>query len=277
MLSFLFWNINGKDLTDTIVKLAVAHEPDVIMLAEAKLNHVLLVRELNTFLKGKVYTFPFQIDTSRVTYIVSNAVRDFRLIEDHGRMSVRAITPVLGEIITVAGVHAVSKLHRESKDQELAARDLMDVIRAIESREGHKRTLVVGDINMDPFEDGVSGADGFHAVMDPKIAAEGSREVNGREWEFMFNPMWALMGANNRGAYGTYYSNHGGLTNLYWRTFDQVLLRPSLINEFDNESLQIVTQAHVDLLTANGRPDSTQNSDHLPITFKLQQKQLRKD
>ncbi len=98
-----------------------------------------------------------------------------------------------------------SKLHTRD-DQQLArcvelARDIGDQ----ERRVGHRRTILVGDLNMNPFETGVSGAPGLNAVMSRAIAARGKRIVESREHNFFYNPMWNHFGDQGRNPPGTYY------------------------------------------------------------------------
>ena len=52
--------------------------------------------------------------------------------------------------------------------------------------------------------------------------------------------------------------------------FDQVLIRPELATQFAPASLKILTSFFEEaLIREDGRPDSTQYSDHLPIVFEL--------
>ena len=58
---------------------------------------------------------------------------------------------------------------------------------------------------------------------------------------------------------------------LLWEMFDQVLLRPSLMDGL--EDLRILDHDGVEsLLTKNGLPDSENGSDHLLILFRLSMK-----
>ena len=56
----------------------------------------------------------------------------------------------------------------------------------------------------------------------------------------------------------------------FWNIFDQVLIRPDLLDLFRNEDLSILSNDGVEsFLTERGLPDKTVASDHLPIIFKL--------
>jgi hypothetical protein len=52
--------------------------------------------------------------------------------------------------------------------------------------------------------------------------------------------------------------------------FDQVLLRPDVIDLFHDKELRILTDdGNISFLSTNGLPDATMASDHLPILFTL--------
>jgi hypothetical protein len=131
----------------------------------------------------------------------------------------------------------------------------------------------MGDFNMNPFEAGLVSADGFHGVMDKRIALKQSRTVLGQERKFFYNPMWSRLGDDSEGCAGTYYYNPSNMINYFWNTFDQVLLRPSLLAGFNQDSLKVVDKINQTSLINNGKI-SNQFSDHLPIMLKLTLSQL---
>ena len=45
---------------------------------------------------------------------------------------------------------------------------------------------------MNPFDPGVTSGEGFHGVMDKRIAEKGSRKIVGKVRDFFYNPMWSL-------------------------------------------------------------------------------------
>jgi hypothetical protein len=122
---------------------------------------------------------------------------------------------------------------------------------------------------MNPFDVGIVGSDCFHAVMEKGIARKRSRKVNGRERLFFYNPMWGRMGDSSVGPTGTYYYSKSQRVTYFWNTFDQILLRPNLLNYFDDENLIVISEiSGRDLLAKDGI--SKEFSDHLPILIKLQ-------
>jgi hypothetical protein len=153
-------------------------------------------------------------------------------------------------------------------DQKFLAVRVSQLIQEAESKVGHTRTLVIGDLNMNPFEVGVVGADGLHAVMTQSIARKRSRTVQGRDRPFFYNPMWGRMGDSSVGAPGTYYYRSSQQVSYFWNTFDQVLLRPELLDLFLQDDLRVISQiGDNNLMTENGI--SSSYSDHLPVIVTL--------
>jgi len=185
-------------------------------------------------------------------------------------MTVRHLkVPGLNDIF-LACIHFPSKLYCDDASQAMECTAIAEIIRSVERRFGHERTVLVGDLNMNPFEDGVVSASGFHGVMARRVAEAGTRIVQGRKYPFFYNPMWACFGDRPSGPPGTYY--YGGSTQkvLFWNMFDQVMIRPDLLPCFDNDSLQVLQSDGINsLLSSDGRPNINMASDHLPLVFGL--------
>lgn len=142
-------------------------------------------------------------------------------------------------------------------------------LRRAEEQHRHRRTIVVGDLNMNPFEAGVVNASGLHAMMTQAIVRDGSRDVQGREYPFFYNPMWGFFGDRTPGPPGTYYYRHSGHLSYDWNIFDQVLIRPEALPWFQGDVEILTKVGDVELLGRHGRPNAEVGSDHLPIVFRL--------
>lgn len=271
MATFLFWNLNRKPLIDRVVALCHERSVDVLVLAESTISDTALLQSLN---RGQVskYRLPFNLST-RLQFYVRFPPHSFRPVSDEGGIAIRHLVPPIGVDMLLVALHLPSKLHMRERDQALHAVRVAEAIQEAEGHIGHNRTLVIGDLNMNPFEDGMTGASALHAVMDKTIAGRGGRIVQGKRWEFFYNPMWSRMGDGSQGPPGTYYYNDSGYVSYFWHTFDQVLMRPALLEYFRDDQLQVVTTVEGEsLLTPNGIPE-TSGSDHLPVaaTFRIEQ------
>jgi len=81
----------------------------------------------------------------------------------------------------------------------LECTNLSNAIVEEERKAGHSRTILVGDLNMNPFEKGVIAAAGLHAVASRRIAERIERTVQGRSYPFFYNPMWGLLETRRSG------------------------------------------------------------------------------
>ncbi|WP_155897962.1 hypothetical protein [Allocoleopsis franciscana] len=77
------------------------------------------------------------------------------------------------------------------------------------------------------------------------------------------------MGDSSVGAPGTYYYAGSSYVSYFWNTFDQVLLRPALLDFFSQDDLKVISKIGANnLMTENGIFSSY--SDHLPVIVTLQ-------
>ncbi len=269
MATILFWNINKKRLFEELISLCNENEIDILILAEAKpdISDAEVLIALNSGRKN-VYIAPFN-PSSRLSFFFRYPAESIRLVADEGGIAIRRISPPIGLDILLVALHLPSKLYMTEDDQKFQAVRVSQLIQEAESKVGHTRTLVIGDLNMNPFEAGVVGADGLHAVMAQTIARKHTRQVQGKERPFFYNPMWGRMGDSSVGAPGTYYYAGSSYVTYFWNTFDQVLLRADLLDFFSQDDLRVNSKiGDNNLMMENGI--SSYFSDHLPIIIRLQ-------
>jgi len=269
MLSFLFWNICKKPLQQLISNLASLHTIDLIMLTESSIEPALMLNTLNQD-GGSSYYYSPNIGCKKVDIYTSFPSSFLSPIFETDILTIRRLTlPGLSDIL-LAATHFPSKLWWDESSQASQCIELSKMIISIEQEEGHSRTVLIGDFNMNPFEDGVVSANGLHSVMTRDIAQKGKRTVQSTNYPFFYNPMWNFFGDHRTGPPGTYYYERSVQKVYFWNMFDQVLFRPDILPLFDNDDLEILeSDGEVPFLSDTGIPDSKNVSDHLPILFRL--------
>jgi exonuclease III len=265
---FLFWNIRGKPLAPLINDLAEEHGVDVIILAECRVDPAVMLQVLNSRVAD--FHFPFSGVEGIAIYTRFNS--DFlKPVFESKRFSIRSLMLPARTPIVLAAVHLPSKLHWSSESQDFECVELAKAVDQVEAAAGHRRTIIVGDFNMNPFEAGLVSSVGLNSVMSRQIASRLRRTVQERDYHFFYNPMWSHFGDARNHTAGSYYYDAGQHVNFYWNIFDQVLLRPELAERFEPRSLSILKSAgSVSLVRADGRPDALIGSDHLPILFEVE-------
>lgn len=264
---FLFWNLGKKDLRPLLNRAVRENDVDIVILAECTNRPEEILSGLNQDVTRFHYTFGVCESIGICTAFSGNFIRPVR---EGSRFTMRRIRLPLREEILLVAAHLPSKLHWGDKDQEQEVISLADDIRSVEAKRKHRRTVLVGDFNMQPFEDGMTGAKGLHGVMSREVASRRSRIVQEREYPYFYNPMWSMMGDLSHGPPGSYFYESARHVEHYWWMFDQVLIRPELVNNNRNDGFRFLTMiGEESLVDGKGRPDSKVGSDHLPLYFEV--------
>jgi hypothetical protein len=267
-----FWNLKCNVSPEIVAVWAKEWDVDILILAENETDPYRNQQTLNQDTDRLYFADPGVSD--RLTILTRFEPDPTCLISDWPGVSIRHYRLPLGESFLVVAVHLSSKLWNETMSQPFIAVELGGYIREAEDRVGHRRTIVIGDLNMNPFETGVVGAGGLHGVMDRRIVANGSRRIRGKDHLYFYNPMWSKLGDAGPEPPGTYFYRGSSDVSYFWNMFDQVLVRPALLDSLTRDSVTIVTRVgEMDLLTDRGLPNSKLASDHLPIVCKLSEVQ----
>jgi endonuclease/exonuclease/phosphatase family metal-dependent hydrolase len=269
MLTFAYWNLNRKPLEAEIGTLVHSHQVDVLILSEFAGSPVSMQQRLNA---ESTPQYHYAAGRCEHVQIFTRFSPDFlRATYEGQRISIRRLTlPARLEILVVAA-HFPSKFNWSEDSQAFECIELARIIKEQEAHVGHARTLVVGDLNMNPFEKGLVSANGLNAVMSRQVASRGTRVVQSKEYPFFFNPMWAHLGDRPGRPPGSYFYDGSEHVNYYWNVFDQVIIRPELMDHCDAEGIRILTQiGESSLLLDDGRPDDRKFSDHLPLLFGIE-------
>jgi hypothetical protein len=267
MTNFLFWNVARNNLAVEIANAARENDVDVLILAENQIGDVPLLDRLNDSVGNRPYISPFN-PSNKLSFYTRYNLHSLTPVFDEGGIAVRSLRLPIGPEILLVALHLPSKLHRSQAEQTIYSTRVSDAIVNAEIEAKHQNSIVIGDLNMNPFEDGVVAAHGIHAVADRAIALEMSRVVDGDVRSYFYNPMWGRLGDETSGPPGTYF-RRGGEINLFWHTFDQVLLRPSMIKYYSSNSLRVVTSIAGQSLLTSGRINAN-ISDHLPVFLNLE-------
>lgn len=280
MLSFAFWNLmgnqaDGRDarkvaLSRHLTGLAATCNVDVVILVESPFGHQEVVDALDAGSDG-VYHWPSSTSVRVHVYTRlprGSIVDRFNEPLPRGRLTIRRIRLVSRKTLLLAAAHCHAPLYGWTPTSQLGEASLMAAeIARQEDIARHRRTLLVGDLNMNPFDPGLTTAHGLNAVMTKELASQQERVVAGNPYRYFYNPMWGHFGDRIPGSPGTYF-DAGGPESTQWHIPDQVLVRPALMKSIDDP--RILTEiAGVSLVTEARRPRTVEGSDHLPLLFRL--------
>lgn len=266
MAVFLFWNVGQKDLRPLICEASVTVGADAVILVE---NGSTARETLESLQSSVSENFSQPVATlGRFQVFTRKPELDLSQIQSADRLSIRRLRCVNCDLL-LGIVHIVDKMNWDPLPQASEVQLLASELRSIEDGEGHRRTILIGDFNMNPYDQAMNLATGMNAMMTVRcVSAKGTRRQQGRDYPFFYNPMWGLLGDRTPGPAGTFYHNSGARGIFGWNMIDQVLVRPDAIAHFDN--VEILTVAGTtSLATKSGRPNSSIASDHFPLVLRL--------
>lgn len=283
-----FWNIESKvkkpskakkktnvikDLSDYLAEWTVENELDIICLAETRDDIILsFIIKLNAISKSNYSQIKCAKDKLILISRYSDTVfEDKSGLYDSTRWTAHKITiPSIIELNLFA-VHFHSKASWPEASLSLECVNFARDIKLIEKSTNTNLTVLIGDFNMNPFENGLVAANGINALSDLDYTAKSKkgRKVNSTYYDFFYNPMWNFFGDLNK-HYGTYYYRTPGHVSQEWNMYDQVIIRPTLKPYLNKPFVKIIKKIGTEnLIKAYGRPDKDKYSDHLPIVFSL--------
>lgn len=281
MTRVLFWNLNKRSLDQEVAALAKDKAIDLILLAEAGGAPDSYRQSLGYEIPAEPFESPFTLygvrektrgKLARLHILVRNSKTFWTTLYEDQRFVIATYEPPTREGILLAVAHLQSQADFKRSSIGAECRRFTRFIREQESSLGTTRTVVVGDLNLDPFDEGIIGADGLHGMASRQLAKKGGRTISGENYSYFYNPMWNLFG-DHRGAPGSYYYYSAESNTQFWHIFDQVLVRPDLASEFSDGSLEFLTEIRGEtLLRKDGTPNDGRFSDHLPLTFELKLK-----
>ncbi len=267
-MDFLFWNGGAKPALELLAELVNAHEAGVLALAECEIPDDEIVKALRESTSRSFRSPRSEVGKVRVFSDRPEPEFDEVYCNRTGRATIRGFK-LHGLEFLLAVAHLVDMRNWSSLDQAYEAAILSDEIRQTESARGHARTILAGDLNMNPFDPGMVSANGLHAMMTAEIVRKKSRTVQGHEYPFFYNPMWGFFGDRTPGPPGTFHYRKSAHISYDWNILDQVLFRPDVLPWFDG-TLEIVTRiGDTRLSGSDGRPSRTLGLDHFPLHFAL--------
>lgn len=205
MASFLFWNLNKRPLEHRVARLIVANSVDVLMVAECATDASQMI---GAIVEGGGKEFRL-LGTSPTKVKVFSSLSETSIVEKYsdpdGRIAMFQLELAGLPNLLLAAAHLHSRVNQSSSDLAQHATHWSRKIRENEDEVGHRRTVLVGDLNMNPFDDGVVSGHGLHAVMTRSKALEIERTIDGESRPFFYNPMWGYFGDKSPGPPGTYY------------------------------------------------------------------------
>ena len=263
----MFWNTGRQASADVIAALCCEYDVDILVLAECDIPSVRLGERFDR--RGPARMREVRGPAPSIVRFFSRVPgRFWKPFLDARRYAIWHIKTPIGIPLLLVAVHLASRLHGENGDREYVVRQLRVDIGDAEAKAGHQNTVVLGDFNLNPFENAMLAADGMHAMMDKDIARRLPRTVRGTSWDYFYNPLWSRLGDESEGPPGSYFHAGSGVVAQFWHLFDQILLRPDLLGRYRPGDVVIISHVGGKPIL-NHQAGQDGHSDHLPVMLRL--------
>jgi len=160
MTVLMFWNVGRQNDPEAIGQLCREHDVDILLLAEAETPSARLTTAINdaTGSRRTLRELP-HLGESRIRALSSYPQEFLATAFDDGHVKMLELRQPIGLPLLIDAVHLPSKLWSDNDDQQYRIRQLRNDITAQETRSWHQNTVVIGDLNMNPFKDALTAAD----------------------------------------------------------------------------------------------------------------------
>lgn len=264
---------NKSNINKCISEIIIEKSCDVIFLAEYPAEEILkLCNEVNVFSPQNYKPLPSYGGCSHICGLISNRYKTINVLHEDNRYAIFKIGMATG-ILLIAAIHNVSKMSGGTFDQLNVLQRICSDLTEQETKFQSKNSIMVGDFNINPFEETSVSPNSLFAIPYKEELKNTTAVRQGIVREKFFNPSWKFL-SNQKAPYASYYYNSSKSDNYYWNMFDQVIVRPRLINAFNMDSFSIITESETCQLMLNGKPNKNNFSDHLPIFFNIKEEKI---
>ena len=257
---------NTCTINQYIIDLILENKIDIIVLAEYKDNGQKLIYDL--IQKG---IFMKKYITSGCDRIkMFGTIKNVLPANQNKYYSIQ----IIDNKYILCGMHLPSRIYSDHKEKRNIVIDtIISDVNELEHRYKIENTILLGDMNENPYETGCINATKFHGIPSGDDAKRGSRKIMSRTFKMFYNPMWNLFGDFSYPP-GTYYYNGNESDSSFWNIYDQVMIRPSMRDLFVDQSLKIVFETQNHSLIDKFKHPQKSISDHLPIVFEIKEEDL---
>lgn len=263
-MKVLFWNThNNKEINYILSELIIENNINIVVLAEYVADMLGLIEILSQ--QGIIMKEYYTTGCERIKIIGDLNDVIFGPQRDHYSLQ------IINKDCILCCVHLPSQIYTNNEgSRNIKINQIVIDIQNMENQNNIESTIIVGDLNINPFDHGCIDAYYFHSLPFYEVANKRFRTISNQEFKMFYNPMWRFLGDLNK-PYGTYYYNGSRVDNIFWNIYDQVIIRPTLRNRFVDDSLKIITETESRFLVDDkGHPDNN-ISDHLPIIFEIKE------
>lgn len=261
-MNLLFWNIGKKSIESIIAQCIIENDVDIAIFAEHQSSDFNRVCDL----LGKKYRHIEGYGGCKKITMVCRHPLKVDIKQEQNRYTLYKIKTKDKEYI-MCGVHLQDRMSAAPALRiEEIGRIVYD-IEKLENQSGCRNTIIIGDLNSNPYDDELLQMNAFHAVLYKDVIKQSeTRTVAGRKYRRFYNPILNFISEETK-LYGSFYYNQDPATSV-WHCYDQILVSKQLVDSICRfEYLKAIGKTS---LMSSVRPNK-KISDHLPLLVEIKE------
>lgn len=261
-MRLLFWNVRGNPVSEYVARCAIEHESDIVCLAE---HGAVSPNDLCHALRGRYKWVNRAMGCDCIRVFAKDNI-DVHEVFEQDRFVICSLR-FHAEQYVLAATHLPDRHNHPEPDlRNRCIRRMMVEVADHERATGCNDSIVIGDLNADPYDPELTQLDTFNATPFKEVAMRApSRLSEGEAFRVMYNPTRLSLGEEPRN-YGSFYWSQDQRA-MRWHCLDQVLVSASLANKVSNVSYlrNIGDEGLIASVAPIGRI-----SDHLPLLVSIE-------
>lgn len=260
-MNILFWNLYNKQNSKSIKDLLQYRDVDIAIFCEYEKTNFSSITTNN-----ETYELEEKKGGNHKIQAIYKKRFNLLLTREQSRYTIYVFDNGV-EIVVIAGLHLKSNVNGNASYAHMATlRDLNLDIENAEKEYKTDKTILIGDFNANPFSPELTLPEGLDAVLfKDVISAKEVHKHDNKNYRRFYNPTLTMLSEEDK-AYGSHYYSSGG-DYLYWYTYDQVIVRKSLMDRINIiEFCKRVGDRS--FVSKKGLPNKNM-SDHLPLLVEV--------
>ncbi|WP_373217787.1 hypothetical protein [Ruminococcus sp. 5_1_39BFAA] len=224
LLNILFWNLKRNAIEDYIIDCIVENNVDIAVFSEFNgINFINIEKNL-----GKMYGRILAAQDDRKVTLIAKNTFSVTILQQQNRYSIYNVKTAVKDYL-LAAVHLEDRRNYKSAERIDTIKRLVADIEQTEELLKCNNTIVIGDLNANPYDEELLSKYAFNAVLFKTIIDKSElTNPNSSKRKRFYNPILHYISEDTE-MYGSFYHEKDYMTS-YWHCLDQVLVRKSLVN-----------------------------------------------
>ena len=261
-LNILFWNLEKKNNVQYLTDCIKEWQIDLIVLSEYEnLDIPFVLNDLN----NDYWHVAGKGGCDKITLIAQNKFA-VNVKREQSRYVLYSIE-YNNVKFNLVGTHLQDRRNCDPSQRIAVIARLMNDLKNLEDSSKCKKSIIIGDLNSNPYDRELLQMNAFHAVLFKDVIKNAeTRTVDGVKYRRLYNPILHFLSEDTKN-YGSFYDTRGS-SSPTWHCLDQILVSKALVDAI--ALLKYLREINGTSLISRKMPRK-EISDHLPLVVQMEE------